>query len=144
MPYYWDRYFIVTEDRVYSSINLDVNNASTAEEKIKEFVDPFVSTGDWELEMSVTGRWYYPRPLVGMAESGVARAAEVSAVAAGTSDLASSAVGIDGGQAVTISASTGVQDLLSQEYPEFEELEEEERPTLLAMIINFFKNLFGN
>jgi hypothetical protein len=114
LPYYWGRNFVITNDRVYSSIILEENDEDLAIEKIKEFVNPYITTGEWELNMTVTGHYYYYPLLEG------ARAGE------------------------SLSASTGVQDALSLDYPEFEELEEEEeKPSLLETIINFFKNLFG-
>jgi len=120
MPYYWGRNFVITGNKIYSSINLEENNEALAVEKINEFINPYITTTDWELNMTVTGQWYMPYPIGyrgvvledGLAEAGVSQA-------------------------------TGVQDSFSQEFPEFEELEEEEPVGLLQGIINFFKGLFG-
>lgn len=60
-PYYWGRNFIITSNRVYSSVNLDENNEVTAVEVIKGYVNNYVETNDWLLNMSVTGpNVYYP------------------------------------------------------------------------------------
>jgi len=51
---------------------------------------------------------------------------------------------LEGGVARDEAVSQGVNDAFSQEFPDFEELEEpEESPSLIQTIVNFFKGLFG-
>ncbi|MBD3312249.1 hypothetical protein GF352_02215 [archaeon] len=123
---YWGRYFIVTSSRVYSSISLDDNNESLAVNKIKEFVDPYVTTSNWELNMTVTGNYYWP--LFGLAETTNLRTmAETDAASI------QAPVRIEG----------AVTDPLSQEHAAgFEGLDKREL-TVIELIINFFKELFS-
>jgi hypothetical protein len=156
-PYYWGRSFTITSSRVYSNINLEENNPALAEQRIKEFVDPFIQTGSWNLSMTVTGS-YYPRPLIGMVEAGVARSISTDAVmdVGGGSGVA---LGVDseaGTQAVSavsaeesVEAVTGpiaLSDSFSSEFADFAELEKAEKKestNVIGTIVNFIKSLFG-
>jgi len=113
--FYGGRYLVITNNRIYSSVSIKVNNETLAVNTIKLFVDPYIETVDWILNVSVNSG--YPTPLNGMAE---ARSDGVT------------------------TTSGGVQDVLSLDNPEFDELEKElEAPSLIQSIANFFKGLFG-
>ncbi|MFA5405818.1 MAG: hypothetical protein WC307_00465 [Candidatus Nanoarchaeia archaeon] len=116
-PYYWGSNFVITNDRVYSSVTLDDNNMTLAVEKLRDFINPYITTSDWELNMSVTGNVYY------YLLKGVDQASSLNAERAPTM--------------------VGASDSLSAEYDEFAELEALSQPTILDSIINFFKSLFG-
>jgi len=126
MPYYWNKYFIITKSRVYSEITLNDSDSEVAVSKIKEFIDPYISTGDWSLNMTVTGSYY---PIILYDYGMRAQTAEVG-VATATSSLESYGL-------------IGLSDSLSTQYPEIKELEEEPQPVdLWTLIVNFFKGLF--
>ncbi|PIN99848.1 hypothetical protein COT72_04655 [archaeon CG10_big_fil_rev_8_21_14_0_10_43_11] len=139
-PSYWDRNFVITQDRVYSSITLDENNPAKAQEQIKSFIDLYLATGEWNLTMRAGGGVFYPL----YAEEGIARSLDqVSAGSAETASLVSAASqdssATDGGI-----KSTPLEDSFASQYPEFDELEAEEaQKSLFENVLSFLRNLFS-
>jgi hypothetical protein len=129
-PYYWGRYFIITADKVYSEMTLAENNMSLAETKLKEFVDGYVSSNGWTLEMDVTGNYYYP-----ILYNDVVRSAGVGA-------MESSGQATNGG-APSGSFSGTLADPLAINHADFSEFETEENKGLLQTLIDYITGLFA-
>lgn len=130
-PYYWNRYLVITKDRVYSEVTLNENDEGLAVSKIKELIDPYVSTGNWMLNMSVTGG-YYPIILYDYGlKGGVMESASTTSVAESNTRLS-----ISGNV-------TGLTDNFASQYPGLSELEEPKTTDLWSAIVNFFKGLFN-
>ncbi len=114
-PYYWGGNFVITADKVYSSVNLNENNVSLAVERIKEMVNPFIETGDWNLSINVRGGEIFYQ--LGVKAGVLEGSAEAS-------------------------QQVGVRDSFSSAHPDFSEFEKETE-SLIDMAINFIKGLLN-
>ncbi|VVB74769.1 Uncharacterised protein [Candidatus Tiddalikarchaeum anstoanum] len=133
-PYYWSRYFVVTKDKLYSEITLNTTNSALAESKIKEFIDSYVPTSNWVLNMSVVGGYFGPYYLDG-------RVSE-----ANTGSISSSS-----GSNIQVSGLTqnqgnlALNDPLSSQHPELTSLEtQNQNKSIITMIVDWVKaNIFN-
>lgn len=124
IPYpYWGRNIVITSSKVFSSATIDENNFDTAVQTIKSYVGDYIATGNWELNMTVTGGHYYP--LYGYAEG---------------------ARSLDMDESVAVSQTAGgIQDSFSSQNSAFAEFDEELKSSesLFTQIINWFVALFS-
>ncbi|HDR53263.1 MAG TPA: hypothetical protein ENN60_01125 [archaeon] len=126
LPYYDYSDIVITADRVYARVTLDRDDSEAAREALRLKTQPYVETGDWDLNRQVTGEYYY-WPMRGRAYP----------ENAGVDGVASSAIS---------GATVKVQDTFSSDYPEFEEWEAGNSnvlPNIMEAILAFLKSLFG-
>ncbi len=132
-PYYSGRTFVITSNRVYSSVTISENDAALAESEVKGFIDKHVQSGSWRFNMSVTQGYYYP--FFGAIEK------QASPVAV-SADLAVASSGLERSEN-SLSAAEGAVDSFSSEHPDFSEFEEDLSEGLLSKLAGFLQRLFG-